>query len=91
MTETKHWLRKAISNHKDKATHKMLGLPLEKPLPLYLLEEIKATPIGGLVKYSYVGKFGIVRRAYVVTKLMKNRVVLALTLIRIGPKKKVKE
>lgn len=62
MDDSEHWIDRALRNHKKKATHKMLGLPLEQPLPLYLLEEIKQAPIGALVRYSYMGKFGVVRR-----------------------------
>ena len=84
MSQSKNWIKGALSGHKPGALHRMLGLSENEVLPLNLLKKIKASSLGSKIRYSYLGRMGIVHREYTVTPLLKKRAVLAVTLRKIG-------
>ena len=71
------WLQK--TKLKTGALSRQLGIPIEQNIPVTLLERIRKAKIGSLIiNPTKKGK-----RLIKVTKLLKKRAVLALTLKRI--------
>lgn len=70
------WIGDALKKHKKGATHRHLGIPLATKIPITLLRKIKNANIGETVKNpTKTGK-----PKYKVTRLLKQRCVLAHTL-----------
>ena len=70
------WIQDALKYHKEGSLHRMLGIQKEEKIPLALLNKIRKTEIGETIKNpSKKGKPKIK-----VTKLLKQRSVLAITL-----------
>ncbi len=67
------WIQQA--NPKKGALSRQLGISLEENIPTALLLQIKHSPIGTTLYNQYKGK-PFIR----VTRLLKKRVVLAITL-----------
>jgi len=75
---TEKFIQEAIG--KKGTTRRMLGVHEGETIPFTLLEAIRTAPIGTRVKNpTQVG-----HRTMKVTRLLKQRAVLALTLKRIG-------
>ncbi|RLG76803.1 MAG: hypothetical protein DRO12_03715 [Thermoprotei archaeon] len=70
----KKWIQKAIK--RPGALSRQLGIPVEENIPVTLLRRIARTPIGETVRNPT--KKG--KRRIKVTRLLKKRAVLALTL-----------
>ena len=77
---TEKFIQEAISSKKEGATHRMLGIPKDTAIPFTLLEAIRTAPIGTRVKNPTQVGYKFVK----VTRLLKQRAVLALNLKRIG-------
>ena len=78
----KFWIQKAIK--KPGALSRQLGIPVKKNIPKTLLEKIKSTKIG--TKIRNPTKTG--KRVITVTRLLKRRATLALTLRRLRKKRR---
>jgi len=78
----KNWIQKAVK--KPGALSRQLGIPVEENIPKTLLEKIAKAPIGAVIKNPT--KKG--KREIKVTRLLKRRAVLALTLKRVAGKRK---
>jgi hypothetical protein len=77
-----NWIPDAVKNHKPGSLHRMLDVPQSETIPFTLLDKTCHTPIGKTVKNpTQTGK-----KKVKVTKLVKKRSCLALTLKRIGKK-----
>jgi hypothetical protein len=86
MTKKKvdYWIPDAVKNHKEGSLHKMLEVPQSETLPFTLVDKGCHTPIGKTFKNpTQTGK-----KKVKVTKLVKQRSCLALTLKRMGKKRK---
>ena len=80
----KKWIPR---NMKRGALSRQLGIPEEKNIPVTLLEKIRKTEIGKRIRNpTETGK-----RLIRVTRLLKKRAVMALTLKRLSKKKKQKK
>ena len=80
----KKWIPQDL---KRGALSRQLGIPEEKNIPFTLLEKIRRTKIGERIRNpTKTGK-----RLIRVTRLLKKRAVLALTLKRITKKKRKKK
>jgi hypothetical protein len=78
------WIPDAVKNHKEGSLHKMLEVPQSETLPFTLVDKGCHTPIGKTFKNpTQTGK-----KKVKVTKLVKQRSCLALTLKRMGKKRK---
>jgi len=75
----KKWIRKALSNKKQGALSRQLGIPVEENIPISVLTVIRDSPINSEAYITYKGK----TKKMKVTPLLKRRAVLALTLKRI--------
>lgn len=72
----KLWIRRALANRKKGALSRQLNIPEEDNIPLTLLKAIKYANIGEMVHNPTTkGK-----RWIKVTRLLKRRAVMALTL-----------
>ena len=70
------WIQRAVKKHKAGSLHRQLKIPSNEKLPKPLLSKISKAKTGTIVKNpSKVGE-----RRYKVTKLMKQRVILAQNL-----------
>ena len=77
----KYWIQRAIK--KPGALSRQLGIPVEKDIPVRLLEKIRKAKIGSRIRNpTKTGK-----RIIKVTRLLKKRAVLALTLKRIAKRR----
>ena len=74
MVKKKLWIQSAAL--KEGGLSRQLGIPIEDNIPVTLLKAIKNTDIGETIKNPT--KKG--KRQFKVTKLLKRRSVLALTL-----------
>jgi len=72
------WISKAIK--RPGALSRQLGIPVEENIPVTLLRKIARTPIGETI--TNPTKKG--KRRIKVTRLLKKRAVLALTLKEVG-------
>lgn len=76
----KKWIQKA--NLKEGTLSKQLGIPIEENIPITLLKLIMRSEIGMFIRNpTKIGK-----RQYKITRLMKHRASLALTLKKIKRK-----
>ena len=75
----KYWIQSAMKKHKPGSLSRQLEVPIKDNIPFTLLEKIRAAQIGTTVKNP--AKTG--KRRIKVTKLLKQRAVLALNLKRI--------
>jgi len=73
----RYWIQSAIK--KKGALSRELGIPIEKNIPISLLEKIRNAKIGSTI--TNPTKTG--KRRIKVTRLLKKRAVLALTLKRL--------
>ena len=73
----RYWIQSAIK--KKGALSRQLGIPIEKNIPISLLEKIRNAKIGSTI--TNPTKTG--KRRIKVTRLLKKRAVLALTLKRL--------
>jgi len=80
----RNWIRHSIK--KKGGLSRQLGIPEKENIPVTLLKKIKAAPVGSTV--SNPTKTG--KRKIKVTKKLKKRATLALTLKRLGLKKRKK-
>lgn len=72
----KFWIQNAINPKKRGALHRQLEVPKKKKLPKTLLRKIRGMEIGSTARNpTKIGK-----RKVKVTKLLKKRATLALTL-----------
>jgi hypothetical protein len=70
------WIQDALKGHTPGATHRQLGVPLDKKIPKTFLTKIKNTEIGKTIQNpTKTGK-----RRIKITRLLKQRAVLAHTL-----------
>jgi len=77
MTHKKYWIKEAVG--KEGTLSRQLQIPIKDNIPFTLLEKIKTTPIGKTITNPTTkGK-----KRIKVTKLLKQRAVLALNLKRI--------
>ena len=74
----KYWIQEAEKN--EGALSRQLGIPIRKNIPVTLLRKIKKAKIGTKIRTPA----GVKR----VTRLLKKRAVLALTLKKLSRKKK---
>jgi len=70
----KRWIQKTKLKHG--ALSRQLGIPISEDIPMKLLNAIRTAKIGGTV--SNPTKSG--KRTFKVTRLLKKRAVLAITL-----------
>jgi len=77
MSRRKYWIQSALG--KKGALSRQLGIPEKENIPYTLLERIVKARIGSTIENPT--KKG--RRRYTVTRLLKRRAVLALTLKRL--------
>ena len=75
----KKWIQSALSKHKPGSLSHQLQIPVKENIPFTLLEKIKTTPIGKII----INPTKSGKRRIKVTKLLKQRAVLALNLKRI--------
>jgi len=80
----KRWIQKAIK--KPGALSKQLGIPEEEDIPVSLLKKIKNAEIGEVI--TNPTKKG--KKKIKVTRKLKKRAVLALTLKKLSKRKKKK-
>ena len=80
----KKWIRRSVK--KKGGLSRQLGIPEKDNIPVTLLKKIKAAPIGSTV--SNPTKTG--KRRIKVTRKMKQRATLALTLKRFSRKRRKK-
>jgi len=80
--KTKYWIQEAIK--KEGALSRQLGIPVRDNIPKTLLEKIAKTPIGKTIRNPT--KKG--KRRIKVTRKLKKRAVLALTLKRLAEKRR---
>jgi len=73
------WIQSALSKHKPGSLSRQLQVPVKDNIPFTLLEKIKTTPIGKTI--TNPTKKG--KKRIKVTRLLKQRAVLALNLKRI--------
>ena len=73
----RYWIQSAIK--KPGALSRQLGIPIKKNIPISLLKKIRNAKIGSTI--TYPTKTG--KRRIKVTRLLKKRAVLALTLKRL--------
>ena len=74
----KYWIQRAIK--RPGALSRQLGIPIEKDIPTKLLLKIKRAKIGTTIRNpTKVGK-----RRIKVTRLLKRRAILALTLKKLA-------
>jgi len=73
----RYWIQKAIK--KPGALSRQLGIPIKKNIPISLLKKIRNAKIGSTI--TNPTKTG--KRRIKVTRLLKKRAVLALTLKRL--------
>ena len=73
----RYWIQSAIKQ--KGALSRQLGIPIEKNIPISLLEKIRNAKIGSTI--TNPTKTG--KRRIKVTRLLKKRAVLALTLKRL--------
>ena len=73
----KYWIQRAV--RKRGSLSRQLGIPEEENIPVALLRKIAKAKIGSTIENPT--KKG--RRRYTVTRLLKRRAVLALTLKRL--------
>jgi len=73
----RYWIQSAIK--KKGALSRQLGIPIQKNIPFTLLEKIRRAKIGSTI--TNPTKTG--KRKIKVTRLLKRRAVLALTLKRL--------
>ena len=78
MARRRYWIQSAIK--KKGALSRQLGIPIEKNIPISLLEKIRNAKIGSTI--TNPTKTG--KRRIKVTRLLKKRAVLALTLKRLS-------
>ena len=74
----RYWIQSAIK--KKGALSRQLGIPIKKNIPISLLEKIRNAKIGSTI--TNPTKTG--KRRIKVTRLLKKRAVLALTLKRLS-------
>jgi len=79
---TAYWIQRAVK--RPGALSRQLGIPIKDNIPKTLLEKIAKTPIGKTIKNPT--KKG--KRRIKVTRKLKKRAVLALTLKRLAEKKR---
>lgn len=76
---TKKFIQKALRKHRKGALHRELGYAPDEVIPVLLLESIKETPVGHKVFTNGKNR----KTEWVkVTRLLKRRASLALTLRR---------
>jgi len=75
-----YWIQRAVK--KPGALSRQLGIPIKDNIPKTLLEKIAKTPIGKTIRNPT--KKG--KRRIKVTRKLKKRAVLALTLKRLAEK-----
>ena len=80
--KTVYWIQRAVK--RPGALSRQLGIPIKDNIPKTLLEKIAKTPIGKTIRNPT--KKG--KRRIKVTRKLKRRAVLALTLKRLAEKKK---
>jgi len=73
----KKWIQRI--DMKEGALHRQLGIPADKKIPVRLLQKIKNAEIGDKVRWG--------NKTYKVTRLLKKRAVLALTLKKIAKRR----
>lgn len=73
----RYWIQKAIK--KPGALSRQLGIPVQKNIPISLLKKIRSAKVGSTI--TNPTKTG--KRRIKVTRLLKKRAVLALTLKRL--------
>jgi len=73
----RYWIQKAVK--KPGALSRQLGIPIKKNIPISLLKKIRNAKIGSTI--TNPTKTG--KRRIKVTRLLKKRAVLALTLKRL--------
>ena len=79
---TAYWIQHAVK--RPRALSRQLGIPIKDNIPKTLLEKIAKTPIGKTIRNpTRKGK-----RRIKVTRKLKKRAVLALTLKRLARRKK---
>ncbi len=77
----RYWIQRAIK--KPGALSRQLGIPVEKNIPKKLLLKIKRAKVGTTIRNpTKVGK-----RRIKVTRLLKRRAVLALTLKKLAKRR----
>ena len=79
---TAYWIQHAVK--RPGALSRQLGIPIKDNIPKTLLEKIAKTPIGKTIKNPT--KKG--KRRIKVTRKLKKRAVLALTLKRLARRKR---
>lgn len=73
-SKRKHWIKKALANHKTGSLHRMLKVPLGRKLPPLLLRKAIVHPEQ-------------LRSAHWAAMLLKKRAQLAETLAKLRPRK----
>jgi len=82
MRRKKYWIQRAVK--KPGALSRQLGIPIEENIPVTLLRAIAKARIGTTIKNpTKTGK-----RYIKVTRLLKRRAVLALTLKRLARRRR---
>ena len=76
VNSSKYWIQRVINRRKKGALSRQLGIPEKDNIPKTLLEKIAKTPVGKRIKNPT--KSG--KRYLTVTRKLKKRAVLALTL-----------
>jgi hypothetical protein len=79
-----NWIPGALEHHKEGSLHRMLGVPKSEPIPFMLADKTCHTPVGKTFKNPVQTGDNKIK----VTLLKKRRACLALTLKRIGRKRK---
>jgi hypothetical protein len=82
MRRKNYWIQGAMSKHKKGSLSHQLEIPIKENIPFTLLERIRVSPIGTTIRNP--SKSG--KRRIRVTRLVKQRAVLALNLKRIRRK-----
>jgi len=75
----KKWIKTTLRKHKPGSLSRQLNIPVKDNIPFTLLEKIRQTQIGTTI--TNPTKSG--KRRIKVTKLLKQRAVMALNLKRI--------
>lgn len=78
------WIPRGKEGIKKGALSKQLGIPEKQNIPMGLLEDIKRAEVGAVIQ----NRHGIGKREIKITALIKKRANMAMTLKRIGRKRR---
>lgn len=83
-TKKGFWIPRGTEGIKKGALSRQLGIPESATIPMQLLADIKSAHVGAVLR----NRHGIGKREIKITKLLKQRANLAMTLKRIGRKRR---